>query len=306
MRSAGRLLLSIALLHLVLGSCGCTKRSLLDMSEQERAQFFGLSAADSKLRGWDYLAIRLAENGIAKRQIEEVFGDPRMPLLTPIPFSLEPRESPRIYQPFLRPASIKLARQFIEKHYEELKEAQKSLGVDKTVVTAILLIETGFGQYIGNHRIIERLARVASVAQPANVEFNYQRLKAQDPKVTKEKVQKRADYLEQLFLPEVVALFEVAKRKEVDLFELRGSSAGAFGIPQFLPSSFLRFAIDGNNDGTVSLFDPLDAIWSAANYLKQNGWKERLTLKEKRAVIRKYNNSEPYVDAVLAVAARLK
>ena len=52
-----------------------------------------------------------------------------------------------------------------------------------------------------------------------------------------------------------------------------GSKAGAFGMPQFLPSSYMRFAVDGNGNGRISLHEPADAAHSAANYLAAHGWK---------------------------------
>ena len=70
-------------------------------------------------------------------------------------------------------------------------------------------------------------------------------------------------------------------------------------MPQFLPSSYLRFAVDGNGDGRVSLYDPADAIASAANYLRAPRLAARLSYAEQRQVIWTYNHSDPYIDTVL-------
>jgi membrane-bound lytic murein transglycosylase B len=259
----------------------------------------------SKLQGWDYLANQLENRGLAQDEIKTVFLDPRMPPFSVIPFSLKPQEPASMYYHFHNTKNIAAARTFLRKYQHPLQQAEKQYGVNRKIITAILLIETNLGQHFGRSRVIERLVRVASVAEPYNMELNFQRLKAQDPGISKEAIVTRAKHLEAVFVPEVVALFEIAKRRKVDIFEIRGSTAGAFGLPQFLPSSYLRFAVDGNRNGVISLFEPVDALFSTANYLEQHGWKERLTLSAKRAVILKYNNSLAYADAVLKVADTL-
>lgn len=80
---------------------------------------------------------------------------------------------------------------------------------------------------------------------------------------------------------------------------------GAIGWPQFLPSSLVRWGTDGDRDGRVDLFQPEDAIFSVANYLRAHGWDEVKTEVEKEEVIYTYNHSRPYVGAILGVAAAL-
>ena len=86
---------------------------------------------------------------------------------------------------------------------------------------------------------------------------------------------------------------------------MKGSWAGAFGICQFIPSSYVRFAVDGNGDGVIDLFDFRDAVASIANYLKAHGW-ENGRLEAKRQAIYAYNHCDSYVDAVLAYAKATK
>ena len=95
-------------------------------------------------------------------------------------------------------------------------------------------------------------------------------------------------------------------KSSINIFNIKGSFAGAFGIPQFLPSNYIKFGVDGNGDGKVSLFTMEDAVLSTANYLAGFGWKAALPLPEKRKVIWNYNRSEAYVSAVLGVAEKLK
>src|SRR5262249_25506728 len=80
---------------------------------------------------------------------------------------------------------------------------------------------------------------------------------------------------------------------------LRGSGSGALGIPQFLPRSYLWYGVDGDGDGSISLYDADDAIPSCAKYLQHYGWKPGLSRKEQRNVIWGYNHSDAYIDTVL-------
>ena len=93
---------------------------------------------------------------------------------------------------------------------------------------------------------------------------------------------------------------------DVDPLEIRGSGSGAFGIPQFLPRSYLWFGVDGDADGRVSLYDAEDAIPSCANYLQHYGWRPGLSHTAQRNVIWGYNHSDAYIDTVLWLAAEVR
>jgi membrane-bound lytic murein transglycosylase B len=119
-----------------------------------------------------------------------------------------------------------------------------------------------------------------------------------DPAIP-ERVRARAAYLERTFYPEVRGLFTIAEQQRLDPLAMQGSGAGAFGYPQFLPTSYLRYGTDGDGDGRVSLFDMNDAAASCARFLKQNGWRPGLTLAEQRRVLWQYNRSDAYIDTIL-------
>jgi len=79
---------------------------------------------------------------------------------------------------------------------------------------------------------------------------------------------------------------------------------GAFGFPQFLPSSYLVYAIDGDEDGTIDLFNSADAIYSTALYLHEVGWGK--SRKSQFQALYAYNHEKEYVRTVLAYADRLR
>jgi len=135
---------------------------------------------------------------------------------------------------------------------------------------------------------------------------NFKRLQKKDPAVTLEDVKARGKYLHDLFYPEVLAVLQLAEERGIDPFSLKGSRAGAFGIPQFLPTTYLKFGVDFDGDGVTSLFDIEDAVASVANFLASFGWQNGGTIEDKKKVIWRYNRSDAYVDTVLAVAELLE
>ena len=92
----------------------------------------------------------------------------------------------------------------------------------------------------------------------------------------------------------------------MDSRKVYGSYAGAMGIAQFIPSSILQLAKDGNKDGRVDLYNHTDAIASIANYLKHYGWHPGIDGKKAYKVLYHYNHSSYYVDTLLMVAKLLK
>jgi membrane-bound lytic murein transglycosylase B len=265
-----------------------------------------LGNPNSKYRGWDYLAGQLRKAGVAQQDIDSIYQDPRMPRFTFIPFKVKPKEASTMYTSFNKDFFAQLGASFIDEYDYEFDSMERAYGVPREVVTAILVIETQIGRHTGNDIIVYRLSRLASVLDPNNLQENYRRLKASDPNVTLEEVKARGRYLEDTFLPEIPALLEISKRNHVNIFHVLGSSAGAFGIPQFLPTAFHKYGIDGDGDGFVSLFNKTDALWSAGNYLAAFGYRRDLPYAEKRKVIWEYNRSDAYIDTVLRLAARIR
>jgi membrane-bound lytic murein transglycosylase B len=265
-----------------------------------------LGNPNSKYRGWDYLASRLRKAGVPESDIIGIFSNPTMPRFTFVPFKVKPREPHSIYASFDRDSFAQLGASFIEEYDPEFDRMERKYGVPREVVTAILVIETQIGKHTGNELIVHRLSRLAAVLDPHNVQENYRRLKAADPSVTLEDVKSRGKYLEETFLPEIPALIEISKRNQVNTFHILGSSAGAFGIPQFLPTAFIKYGVDGDGDGQVSLFNKVDALWSAGNYLAAFGYRADLPYAERRKVIWEYNRSEAYIDTVFRVASRIR
>lgn len=264
------------------------------------------SFAENKSKGWNYLQERLIEYGVPANNVKQVFNDLRFPKFTPIPFQVKPMESKASYEHFYKSKYVELANEMLNLHKESFNSAEKFFKVDKYIIAAILLIETQYGNYTGSQITFYRLSRIASVKEADNLEYNFNRLKFKDENISYSEMLNRANYLEDTFLPEVVALFDFSNNQNIDILSVKGSNAGAFGIPQFLPRSYLKFSIDGNKNQEISLFEINDAIASTANFLAYYSWHNNLSNLEKEAVIWNYNRSKAYTSSVVEIANILR
>jgi membrane-bound lytic murein transglycosylase B len=104
---------------------------------------------------------------------------------------------------------------------------------------------------------------------------------------------------------ELTNLLKIDQSGHAEALSIYGSWAGAFGWSQFLPSSYLSRAVDGDGDQKIDLFNPADAINSVANYLSKAGFKMGDRASQHRAIFN-YNNSSAYVESIMGLADRLK
>ncbi len=268
----------------------------------------GARAADPD-RGWTFLVDKLERDGVPRERSERVFRDDRVDEFDGLSFSLQPRESQHLYRNLRTRGTAGRARLCIAEHQAAFEEARERYGVPPNVVAAIIQVESGCGRNTGRARILPGLARLAMAAEPENLERNIARHTLLDVDRSEASIASwtrwRAKALEDMFYPEVRATFDIADRMHIDPLEIRGSGSGAFGIPQFLPRSYLWFGVDGDQDGRVDLYDPDDAIPSCAHYLQYYGWRSGLSRSERQNVIWGYNHSDAYINTVLWVAGEV-
>ncbi|WP_456433707.1 lytic murein transglycosylase, partial [Thermosulfuriphilus sp.] len=207
------------------------------------------------------------------------------------------------YAQFLRAERIKRAQDFLERYRPILARISRDYHVSAEVMTAIALIETDCGRIIGKHRIFNILASLAVSKDWSRVrKFLPQDLSPEDEARLKKRMLKKSRWA----FKELCALIRFARENQIDPLNIKGSIFGAFGLPQFMPSSAIHYGVDGNGDGRIDLFDPEDALASMANYLRQNGYREDLPESRKIQAIMRYNWSRPYAETVLKVARKLK
>lgn len=146
---------------------------------------------------------------------------------------------------FMQPDRIEQGMEFWKKHSPLLEKAEKKFGVPAEIITAIMGVETRYGRFKGNDRVLDALSTLA---------FHYP---------------KRSIF----FRGELEQFLLLTREQHIDPLSLKGSYAGAMGMPQFIPSSYRNFAVDFDNDGKTDLWtNPADAIGSIANYFKVHGW----------------------------------
>ncbi|MCU0835987.1 MAG: lytic murein transglycosylase B [Chromatiaceae bacterium] len=146
---------------------------------------------------------------------------------------------------FVTDANIASGLRFWRQYDAVLDRASARYGVPPEYIVAIIGVETRWGSYMGKHRVIDALATIA---------FDYPR---------------RAEY----FTGELESFLIMTRNEGLDPFRPVGSYAGAMGLGQFMPSSFLRYAVDFDGDGRRDLWNPVDAIGSVANYFAGHGWR---------------------------------
>ncbi len=252
------------------------------------------------------LAQRLIQDGFNPEKIQSLFAKD-MVFFNPEGVSLFfiHSESSLNYDQFTSSKSLDKAQKYMAEHKESLDKAQKLFGVDKTVITAIILVETRLGTYLGKRTVINTLSTMAALTDKALQEKVWASIpdkKKPKRKAFDQKVAKRNKW----GYEELKALLRYSDREGIDPAEIKGSYAGAMGIPQFMPSNALTLGKDGNLNGRVDLFDHSDAIFSVANYLKHHGWKPGISRQQQHKVLFSYNHSNYYVDALLKISDKLK
>ena len=252
------------------------------------------------------LISRLSQDGFDAGFLSRLFIDSRSePIPSAMSIPVTTREIPEIYEQFLTPEAILLARRFLQENSTILNEMEKKFSVDREVVTAILLVESRFGENICKFRVLPTLASMAVMDSPENVEANYSVLRVADPEMTYDRVQgvakKRASWAYQ----ELKNFLLIVLRENFDPLEIRGSYAGAVGMAQFVPSSYLGYA-ESKNGFERWLTSKEDAVFSIGNYLKSHGWNKNLPLEKKKKILWYYNHSKPYIETVLLIAQKIK
>ncbi len=222
--------------------------------------------------------------GISQDEIDQIFADERVEIhyniySPPVPKEGEQKKRRLSYFDdefgLLKPESIESGKRIIEENKERFERLESLYGIPANYIVAIIRVETNFKQHLGEYRVFNALYSMAMLSKRA----------------------KRVHMAGK----ELVTWVKMCRKTEMDPFAVKGSWAGAFGIPQFMPSSYVIFAVDEDNDGVIDLYDYPDAFASVANYLNRVGWKTGNEKRMRQAIYR-YNHEKAYVNAVFAYA----
>ncbi len=139
---------------------------------------------------------------------------------------------------------IKIGQQKFKSNQQVLSEVGQTYGVDPCFIVAFWGMESSYGNFMGKYPVIKSLATLAYDSR-------------------------RGDF----FRKELLIALHILQEGHIDEAHFKGEWAGGSGHPQFLPSSWRRFAVDYNQDGRKDIWEtPVDVFASIANYLNGNGW----------------------------------
>lgn len=195
-----------------------------------------------------FIAHMVSEYHFDQKQLNDIMSQAE--IIPPVIHSIEkPLETTVTWDNyrkfFLTSQRIKGGLAYWQQHQETLAEAQQKYGVDPSVIVAIIGVETLYGTVKERYQVLGALTTLAFYHQQRSAFFEHE--------------------LEQFLL--------LTRQFKLSPLNLRGSYAGAMGIPQFMPSSYLRFAVSYTHNPQIDLFNnDDDAIMSIANYLHCNGW----------------------------------
>jgi len=203
-------------------------------------------AADPAVRG--FIEEMHERHGFERASLERLFTGVRLQngVLEAISRPAEAKPWYEYRRIFVTPERIRDGVRFWRSHRETLEEAAAAYGVAPEIVVAIIGVETRYGEYTGRTPVLDALTTLA---------FRYPR---------------RSGF----FRRELEQFLLLAREEGLDPGAITGSYAGAMGLPQFIASSYRRYAVDFDGDQVRDLLgNYADAIGSVANYLKVHGWR---------------------------------
>lgn len=195
-----------------------------------------------------FIHAMVSKHGFSRQELTRIFRD-----VQPRRRVLERIKAPTTARPWHEFRAITLTRERINAgvkfwgiHEKVLQRASAEYGIPEEIIVATIGIESQYGHHMGGFRVIDALTTLAFQYPP------------------------RADF----FREELEQLLLLARETGLDPLRIRGSYAGAIGIPQFMPSSYRKYAKDFDGDGKPDLVNSVpDTVASIANYYRSFGWR---------------------------------
>jgi len=206
------------------------------------------------------------------------------------------KENAEQYAHNLTPEALSRCLTFLDDHAIHLNAAAKREGVKPEVLVSILKVETNLGVFTGKESVFNVYWSL-SIGDDPGVQREFLPADPVEKSDARKRMLKRAFWAR----GQLRDLLYVERHGGEDPVGILGSFAGAFGLAQFIPSSYRAYGRDGDGDGTIDLDNIADAAASIAYYLKENGWQNDASFARKRKVILTYNHSAFYADCVMAL-----
>lgn len=206
--------------------------------------------------GRSFIDMMVEKHGFDRTELEALLNKTRLvdsaiQLMKPAPPG-KPKNWTAYRARFVEPMRIAAGVAFWKANADALARAEARFGVPADIIVGIIGVETIYGRHTGNFRVLDAIATLA---------FSYPDTPNREMRVA-------------LFRSELENTLLYARENGIDPFSLNGSYAGAIGLPQFMPSSLRKYAVDFDGDQHVDLrSSSTDAIGSVANFLVEHGWK---------------------------------
>ena len=222
-------------------------RRLLFLAVFAAAPAFGQASYDQRPEVRSFIRELAKKHGFVESELRSLFS--RVERAEPILEAIRKPPEPPVWRDyralFLTDKRIEGGLAFWQAHQAVLARAEQEFGVPAQVMVAIIGVETFYGRNTGRWRVIDALTTLA---------FDY------PPRA-------------RFFRSELEHYLLLARDNKQDVLSVRGSYAGAIGIPQFMPSSTRAYAVDFDRDGVIDLrASTEDAIGSVASFLSKHGW----------------------------------
>lgn len=216
------------------------------------------------------------------------------------PYFNKPVKSANIYAGVVTKDNIRKCYDFLSEYNDIFQKAEKTYFVPKEVLVSLLMVETRLGNFMGSEKAFWSLACMASAGDTDSIGSYLEKLPVTDEHEDwlTDILKARSDWA----YAELKALISYCRLHEHDPLQITGSIYGAIGLCQFMPSNIPSYAVDGNGDGKIDLFSLEDAVPSAANFLKNHGWKKGTSGKKRVRLLKYYNHSTAYANTILGLS----
>ena len=232
--------------------------------KQQQAVISNSSAVQGSLYAARLEAMQFADDLAARRDLDQAWVRDVMGQARNLPMVSRLMQPPakafvknwRVYRSrFIDPIRIDAGVKFWRANRSTLERAEKQYGVPAEIIVGIIGVETIYGRDTGSFRVMDALTTLA---------FDFP--------ATHPRAKERSDF----FKGEIEQFLTLQNRRGasvVQTLSVKGSYAGAMGMPQFMPSSWAKYAVDFDGDGHIDLWNsPADVIGSVANYFKAFNW----------------------------------
>lgn len=205
-----------------------------------------VNPAQEKIAQQQFIQQLVSQDHFNQTQLNQLFQtlheNPKIIACMTRPFEKQPWTYYRNF--FLTPERITLGAKYLQDHHRVLQKMSQKYGIPASIIVAIIGVETEYGEHLGVYSVLDALYTLGFYYPPRDI----------------------------FFRKELAQYLMLTRDNHLNPTSIKGSYAGALGIPQFMPSSYRYYGVALHSGDPVNLFKNNDAIASVANYFHKMGW----------------------------------